>query len=430
MLWLALMIGPAMLLMFCALGQWRFPLDAAIVAALLTWLRGRVGPWLLWTLYYAVTGLFILHCFNIDLTGLSFYAEFAGSIPPPKPELQAAAAVCLLIPLLGTFAMQQARTHRRAVMALALATVIGGSLLRAIPASPSALQYALPVPSLTLARSYLAGIHSGDPITVRGAGPVIPGPMGAALLDTPLPDQLYIHTIESWSDSPEGLASLTKLVRSRFGDRLKQVASGYRPSYGATLQGELRELCYMERPVQRLSDVDFPACLPNRLKAMGYDTVAGHGYQSMFYLRSALYPRMGFAQTFFLDDLKDQVPVCAGVFPGLCDLNLLERLLQATSPHRKRLVYLMSLQSHEPISNEVLAQYGIQSADVNSTAVAHAFVAGALERLAAADGAQCGALLYFVGDHPPPSSKGSGAARELVSYLMLSLASTPLCDKR
>lgn len=141
---------------------------------------------MLWTLYYAVTGVFILHCFNIDLTGLSFYAKFARSIPPPKPELQAAAAVCLLIPLLGTCAMQQARTQRRSVMALALANVICGSLLRVIPASPSVLQYALPVPSLTLAKSYLAGIYSGDRIAVRGASPLVSGPLGAALLHTPL----------------------------------------------------------------------------------------------------------------------------------------------------------------------------------------------------------------------------------------------------
>lgn len=426
-LWLSMVLVPALLTIFCALGQWRIPVDAAAVCLLLIAMRGRIGTWLLWTAYYLVIGLFILRCFNIDLGGLSFYAEFAGSIPPPKPALKAAAIFCLLMPFFGVRLKACAHACRSQIVVVALAALLAGSVLRMLPGAPTSLRYALPVPSLTMANSLLASLHTGQHRASQDRATARPGPLATAMAEAPPPDQIYLFTVESWADTPEGLTALAKQAHARYGDRLLDIRQGYRPSYGSTLQGELRELCDIERSVGKLSEVPFASCLPNRLKAMGYDEIAGHGYESMFYLRAALYPRLGFSRTFFFDDLKGSVPACHGAFPGLCDLNLLDRLLAASAAHRKRLVYQMTLQSHEPVGAEVLAQYGIDHAEINSTAVAHAFVAGGMARLATAGGADCGALIYFVGDHPPPSFKATGAASDEVSYLMLRLAPAPQC---
>lgn len=426
--WLGLLLVPALLLMFVALGQWRVPVDAFVVGAMLPLLRGRVGPWLLWTGYHIVVGLFILRCFNIGIGNLLFYAEFAASIPPPKPELRIAAFVCALMPVLGAiFALPQ-RVNRRPVVILASFAIVSAGGLRMLSVSTPSLQYALPVPSLTMAAYYLMPLRTWAPFEAAAAVQTQTlGPLSLAIVEAPLPDQIYLHTIESWADNSDGLAQLVGFARRRFGDRLIEIKTGWRPSYGATLQGELRELCGIEGAISRLSGVPFRDCLPYRLRTLGYETVAGHGYQSMFYLRAGLYPRMGFQRSVFLDDIKSGVHSCSGVFPGLCDLALHNFLLEKSSTYHKRLVYQMTLQSHEPVSEDVLREYGITIAGNRSTAVAHAFVIGALDRLFAPKGADCGALIYFVGDHPPPSLKASGMFKDEVSYLLLRLAPSKRC---
>lgn len=426
--WLGLVLCPALLLMFVALGQWRFPLDVCVVAAVIPLLRKRIGTWLLWTAYYLIVGLFILHCFNLSLGSLPFYAEFAGSIPAPKLALKLTVVAAALVPVVGTRFVPGIHRLRWHVAILAALIIVTGASLRALPGAPLSVRYALPAPSLTLAASYLAEFRIKESLEHPSTLPPPRPPLDAALSAAPLPNQLYLFTVESWADGAQGHAGLAEAARSYFGDRLLEVNAGFRPSYGATLQGELRELCGIEQPIHRLSDVPFSNCLPNRLKARGYETVAGHGYQSMFYLRTALYPRLGFKQRLFLEDLERSVPSCAGAFVGLCDLALLDRLLDASSPRHRRLVYQMTLQSHEPVTSEVLAEYGISSDETGSVAVAHAFVEGAMQRLASSRGAECGALVYFVGDHPPPSLKASGEFKEEVSYLLLRLAPTDRCE--
>ena len=428
-----LVLVPATILLHGTLGEWRLPLDAAAVAVVcaLAWRRAWLRRVILLA-YYLLLAVFILHSFNIELSGLAFYSDFAGSVPPPKPGLILAVAICLLsVFLVGRGA--RARGPRRGLAAGVLAIAIAGAGLaaRTVAGETSQLRYALPIPTLTMGKSVVSTLLRPAPPKVAGGSRQAPaGPLAAALGVKPVPDSLYLNTIESWSDPADQLEQLRLEAQQRFGARVEQVQAGYRPWAGGTIHGELRELCGMEQGVKRLDAVPFDHCLPNEFDRLGYDTVAGHGYQGAFYLRSIVYPKLGFKRSYFYEDLKDRLPTCVGAFHGLCDADLYAFLVtQLHGP--RRLLYFMSLQSHEPVPDSVLAHDNVTEATgVRANVVGHAFVRNALRILSGQGADPCSTLIYFVGDHEPPSTFATGRGESQgVSYLLIRLKPTAACTR-
>ena len=133
--------------------------------------------------------------------------------------------------------------------------------------------------------------------------------------------------------------------RSRY-----DVTRGLVPYHGSTTSGELRELCgiwgdYHSAPFDRID------CLPERYARAGYRTEALHGFDGGFFDRTQWWPKLGFADTSFGNELRGQgVAQCGGVFPGACDgavAQLLgQRLRGAKQP---QLLYWVTLNSHLPV---------------------------------------------------------------------------------
>lgn len=160
-------------------------------------------------------------------------------------------------------------------------------------------------------------------------------------------------------------------------------------------------------------------CLPTRLRAAGYETVALHGFTKYLFDRSRWYPHIGLPSMYFREELPviGLSSVCGNVFPSICDDEIgryIGRLLHAQpSP---RLIYWLTLNSHVPAFLEtgepdifLCTDRGGPFADISVCRLATKCraVMKAVSRMAT-DPANANVEFLIVGDHAPPifSRKG------------------------
>jgi hypothetical protein len=188
-----------------------------------------------------------------------------------------------------------------------------------------------------------------------------------------------------------------------------EVSIGTTTYYGSTTAAELRELCETREPYADIIEGLQLDCLPHRMAARGYRTVALHGFTRTFFERELWYPRIGFQTMIFGEDLVRTMPrrCGGGPFRGLCDLDLVpliaRELRNATQP---TFIYWLTLSTHVPIApREGTPQLGcdqggpMHHVEVCYTAEMWADLMGSLARLTA-DIPPTDILI--VGDHAPP----------------------------
>ena len=172
---------------------------------------------------------------------------------------------------------------------------------------------------------------------------------------------LLVVMVESWgslADPAQDALVRAPLRRADIAARYA-VTSGSTVYYGSTTAAEFRELCGRWDEFEDYTGPGAAAagatCLPARLGAAGYDTVAFHGFTGRMFDRRLWYPTVGFRDVFFRDDLADEdLRLCAGVFAGICDVDLagpVERALidGRDGDDRPRFVYWLTLNSHLPV---------------------------------------------------------------------------------
>ncbi|MGD0901367.1 MAG: sulfatase-like hydrolase/transferase [Terracidiphilus sp.] len=167
---------------------------------------------------------------------------------------------------------------------------------------------------------------------------------------------LVIVLVESW-----GLATDSSLndalvqpysepgLRARY-----EVVQGTVPFYGGTVAGEARELCgnLFGFHLLNASTTELRGCLPERLAALGYNDIAVHGMDGHMFARSTWYSRIGFRETWFNDQLKEQgLPDCPGALIGTCDAAVADWIgRRLAEPHAKPyFVHWVTLNSHLPV---------------------------------------------------------------------------------
>lgn len=191
--------------------------------------------------------------------------------------------------------------------------------------------------------------------------------------------------------------------------QLKFLNQGAFNFIGATVAGELRELCQMQPVTFNLKNAnahEFVSCLPNRLKKMGYTTHALHGAKIMMYDRASWYPKAGFAYLYFFDELKDG-GLCQA-FSGRCDTHLFGDVKRLLLDSNKSFVYWMTLNTHAPY-NDIVIEPSLSCEDIrvkrgsetcNNYKLQHQFFNALAEIID--DPAMKGLEVYVVGDHSPP----------------------------
>jgi len=130
-----------------------------------------------------------------------------------------------------------------------------------------------------------------------------------------------------------------------------EIKQGEVPFAGSTYAGEMRELCGIKThfpfDVSQVKN-----CLPEKFKMKGYHTVSFHGYYGEFYYRKEWYPKIGFEESNFLNNLKEEfVRTCGMAFPGVCMEDMAQKVHQQllAFDNKKQFVYWLTLQSHLPL---------------------------------------------------------------------------------
>lgn len=158
---------------------------------------------------------------------------------------------------------------------------------------------------------------------------------------------LILH--ESWGYSNN--AALNKEILQKF--ILKQedfvyFESGHIPAVGATIDGELRELCQLKSTNFNLKSIKqgFEECLPNQFKRKGYETYAFHSASSTIYDRNYWYKKVGFDNSIFFENVKN--PILCYSFYGNCDSNIFSNVSEIFRNTNQSFVYWLTLNSHYP----------------------------------------------------------------------------------
>jgi phosphoglycerol transferase MdoB-like AlkP superfamily enzyme len=194
-----------------------------------------------------------------------------------------------------------------------------------------------------------------------------------------------------------------------------EVIQGSVPFHGPTIPGEGRELCGSAIGFHLLTApaADLRSCLPTRLAALGYDTIAVHGMSGHMFNRSTWYSTIGFRERWFHEQLQQQgLPDCTGVFTGTCDADIaawIGRRLEEDSS-RPKFVHWMTLNSHLPVpvpsyltnGAPCLASIGLQpNSPLCSWYQLVANVHRSVAQLAAGPLSRS-TVFVIVGDHAPP----------------------------
>jgi phosphoglycerol transferase MdoB-like AlkP superfamily enzyme len=243
--------------------------------------------------------------------------------------------------------------------------------------------------------------------------------------------------VESWG-KPITADLEQSLVRPYSDKRLSEkytLRDGTVPFYGPTVAGEARELCgsSMGFGLLTASGPELKGCLPEIMNAMGYQSMAVHGYSARMFDRVDWYGRIGFDETWFRDQLQGQgLPMCPGPFPGTCDAatsvwigDQLEK--NSDSP---QFIYWVTLNSHLPVPIPNLVKDPPSCSDSSITAENGAIcswyqlvfnVHRSVSELALRATTRP-TIFLIVGDHAPPFSSArlrSQFSDRVVPYLLL-----------
>lgn len=222
--------------------------------------------------------------------------------------------------------------------------------------------------------------------------------------------KILIIVNESWgatSNAAHQQAILKPIYSKK--NKLDWIKQGDFNFIGATVAGELRELCHKQPMVLDLKNVnveEFRNCIPNQLKTLGYQTYAIHGAKSMMYERDNWYPKAGFEYLYFFDQLP-KADICYA-FEGRCDTGIPLYIRNLFSDNKKILVYWMTLNTHAPYDDKIF--YGglncialelKQNTETCKNYQLQYQFFTALARLID-DPTMNGVEVYVAGDHSPP----------------------------
>jgi len=227
--------------------------------------------------------------------------------------------------------------------------------------------------------------------------------------DVGFQDKVLLIINESWGDTlnPKIFDHLVQPLREQ--SNIEILDYGAKDFVGATVAGELRELCRLQPNHFNLSKVldGFSDCLPSKFKRLGYSTHSMHGAVGLMYDRIHWYSRIGFDDRVFFES-KAWSERCYS-FPGACDLELMKVQLDPLLKREgKSFIYWLTLNTHSYYDSRDLrgdyfecAGYGIlpDGEACRNLKLQAQFFKGLAMLLSEAPS---GIDVVIVGDHSPP----------------------------
>lgn len=225
-----------------------------------------------------------------------------------------------------------------------------------------------------------------------------------------LSQKILLIVNESWGETnkPEHQQKILEPIYQKV-NKLDFIQQGSFNFIGATVAGELRELCNKQPTNFNLKDSqknEFKNCLPNQLKNLGYTTSANHGAMSILYDRSSWYPKAGFQHLYFFEQLSNSGNCKA--FSGRCDVRIFPEIKKQLLASDKSFVYWMTLNTHAPYDDTVFLKgldcralkVKVDSETCHNYELQYQFFQNLAKLID--DPRMQGLEVYIAGDHSPP----------------------------
>jgi hypothetical protein len=230
---------------------------------------------------------------------------------------------------------------------------------------------------------------------------------------------IVLVLVESWGilSDPRARNSLVAPYFERGVSARYQTVQGEVPFHGSTVAGESRELCGQDLGFRILAGSPqlFQNCLPRKLIALGFHTIAAHGNSGYFFQRDDWYRRIGFEDRWFRSELKSQgLPDCIGTVLGTCDAAVARWMGKELEDgdSQPQFIYWVTLNSHLPVPVPIPSDLGSEFNCSNVTALSEDASLCSWYRLIGAVQSSVAALalvktarptvFVVVGDHAPP----------------------------
>lgn len=372
-------------------------------------------------------GIGLVYIDNITLLGE--YIQFARYWPWGLIAfwfMIALAALAALYVMLTRVKISQARMLPVVVILLAVLgvdllgrTAAGFEMIKTNAATSSTVRFAKVAKAWATSPGFVHEKHPGQS-------------MADTLMAAPVkPDRILSISVEALglSNSDTFNQAIVAPLEARLGGEYVVTVSSH-AFKGATLAGELRELCGLRisgTPTRAASEAIRPDCLPAKLKALGYQTTGLHGNSKYFYNRGELYKAIGFDRSIFYEDLVGAKICKTRSFSGTCDADVFKAALEAMGRGDKGFAHVITLQTHFPLAamrpeDHDCSKIG-QVQDPNLCVYANQF-AGVMDDLAGAilNAKVRPGIVYIYGDHAPPYVVASDRmffSRERVPFITL-----------
>lgn len=241
----------------------------------------------------------------------------------------------------------------------------------------------------------------------------------------PNSDKILYIVAESWGSARKD--SMQKDILKNIYQQenlLEFIHAGYFDFSGATVQGEIRELCQLRIDtgfaLNLLEKNQFSTCLPNVLKAQNYQTFALHNTNGQLYERVDWYPKAGFQHIQFGDGMSGLTRCTA--FNGICDWEMPNQIMKTFSAHtnQKIFYYWLTLSAHNTYYAEDIKttrfqceQYGLNPAgEMCRNSKLNVQLMDSVATLIARPEMK-GVEVIIVGDHMPPILDGEDTRQHL-----------------
>lgn len=223
-------------------------------------------------------------------------------------------------------------------------------------------------------------------------------------------DKILFIVSESWSETakPEQQQAILKAIYAQK-DRFEFIYQGNFWATGATVTGEVRELCQkrlMAMDTKQISAGELKECIPNLLKNKGYDTYSVYsGYEGL-YSPEYWYPLAGLDNRYFFKDLPEGGH--CKYTDARCDILLVDKVKELLLSSQKSFVYWLTLNTHAPYNDVIFIDgfdcnaVGLETgtAVCNNYRLHYQFFTALAQMI---DDPQLkGVEVYVVGDHPAP----------------------------
>lgn len=223
-------------------------------------------------------------------------------------------------------------------------------------------------------------------------------------------DKILFIVNESWSETaqPEQQQAILKAIYAQK-DKYEFIRQGNFMAIGATVMGEVRELCQKRLLVmdtKRIPADEFKNCMPNLLKTQGYNTYSVYAGSEGLYSPEYWYPLAGLDKRYFYKDLPEG-GTCK-YHNARCDILLVDKVKALLLSSEKSFVYWLTINTHAPYDDKIFIDgfdceaVGLKTgtAVCNNYKLHYQFFSALAKMLE--DPELKGVEVYVVGDHPAP----------------------------